>query len=148
MDRRITITSSNEETITFGRELGARLQAPCVVTLVGELGAGKTTLAKGLIHGIVGVAAETVTSPTFVMMNLYQKNDKEAYHFDLYRMKHPDEFVWQGFLDYFSRGGISIIEWSERIAPLLPEERIEIELFHQECSDQRKICVKCHERML
>lgn len=123
-DRRIT--RSAEETISFGAAFGASLKPNTVLCLFGELGAGKTTFIKGVVQGATGIAPEQVVSPTFVYLNIYGN----VYHFDLYRLHDCDEFLSLGFEDYFFAGGICCIEWSERIAPILPEGAIYVTLSH------------------
>lgn len=124
-DRRI-ITDSSEETLIFGANLGKELPSGSILCLFGELGAGKTTLVKGIVHGRTGIAPESVVSPTFVYLNIYDS----IYHFDLYRLQGADEFLSLGFEEYFFAGGICCIEWSERICSLLPKEAVHITLSH------------------
>lgn len=123
--------NSESETIAVGIELGKALSANQVVCLFGDLGAGKTTLAKGIVMGAAGIATENVNSPTFVYLNIYQGHPLTVYHFDLYRLKDCDEFLSMGFDEYFSAGGVCCVEWSERIAPLVPDDYIKITLVHQ-----------------
>jgi len=120
------ITHSAEETVAFGAEFGKTLKPNAVLCLFGELGAGKTTFVKGVVQGITGVAPEKVVSPTFVYLNLYDT----VYHFDLYRLHDCDEFLSLGFEEYFFAGGVCCIEWSERIAPILPEGALFVTLSH------------------
>ncbi len=123
---RRSITRRAEETVAFGALLGKNLEPNAVVCLFGELGAGKTTFVKGLVQGRTSVAPEHVVSPTFVYLNIYDT----VYHFDLYRLHDADEFLSMGFDEYFYLGGICCIEWSERIAPIIPEGAIHVTLSH------------------
>lgn len=126
-DRRI-VTHCTKETIDFGFEFGKTLEPNTVLCLSGELGSGKTTLIKGIIQGITGIAPEKVLSPTFVYLNVYDK----VYHFDLYRLCSYEEFLSLGFEEYLFSGGICCIEWSERIASIIPKNALFITLSHLE----------------
>ena len=114
------------------RELGARLAQILsigdVVALLGDLGAGKTTLARGLIQSVLG-ENEPVPSPTFTLVQTYEREEEAAsiYHFDLYRLSHPEELVELGWEDAFSTG-ISLVEWPERAGDSLPETALWLEL--------------------
>lgn len=124
-------SSSDAETIAIGVEIGKTLLPNSVISLSGDLGAGKTTFVKGVVSGACGVAVEQVNSPTFVYLNLYTGNQQTVYHFDLYRLKDSDEFLSMGFDEYLFAGGICCVEWSERIASLLPRSCINITLLHR-----------------
>ena len=112
-------TSSPEETIAFGRELAAGLTPPALVLLYGELGAGKTTLAKGLVAGLGAAQEDEVTSPTFVMVQQYERagTGQRVYHVDLYRVERPGEFESLGLEDLLAEDAIVLVEWPERLAP-------------------------------
>ncbi len=129
MGRNRRVTLSAEETLAWGVELGKNFHPNQVVCFFGELGAGKTTLIKGIAHGATGIPFEQVCSPTFTYLHIYEER---LFHFDLYRLQGVDEFLSLGFEEYFFAGGISCIEWSERIAPLLPSDAIHIKLSHRE----------------
>jgi tRNA threonylcarbamoyladenosine biosynthesis protein TsaE len=120
---------SAEETFHLGYSLGENLPENCIVCFFGHLGVGKTTFIKGLAQGAAGTAPEHVSSPTFVYLNIYQ-GTKTIYHFDLYRLRDIDEFLSMGFDELFFAGGICCLEWSERIASLLPENCIRVEMEH------------------
>lgn len=124
-NRRI-VTHSAEETLAFGATFGSSLESNTIVCLFGELGAGKTTFVKGVVKGLTGITPQKVVSPTFVYLNIYDN----VYHFDLYRLQDCDEFLSLGFEDYLTAGGICCIEWSERIAPILPEGALTVTLSH------------------
>lgn len=127
-------TFSSAETEELGFELGALLPKNSVICFFGELGAGKTTLIKGIAKKVGEIPSEKVTSPTFVYLNIYNDEDnvltKPVFHFDLYRLSNADEFLHMGFEEYFSADGICLIEWSERIEDILPQSRICITLNH------------------
>ena len=110
----------------LARALAPLLEAGDVVALSGELGAGKTRLARGLIGALTG-AAEEVPSPTFTLVQSYDPPKGTLWHFDLYRLTRPEEAYELGIEEAFA-GGISVIEWPERLGRLLPAERLEIAL--------------------
>ncbi len=122
-------TESPEETSAFGAQLAALLQPGDVVALYGDLGAGKTHLAKG-ICGALGIPEAEVTSPTFTLINEYAGRCLTVYHFDAYRIRSEAEFYELGFEDYFYGDGICLVEWPERVASLLPEDCLRLRLSH------------------
>lgn len=133
------LTESAEETIALGRRVGASAPAGSVICLSGDLGAGKTTFVKGVVEGSVGCGSEKVSSPTFTYLNIYE-GESVIYHFDLYRIGDAEDFLEMGFDEYLSAGGISCIEWSERIADYLPPDAIMVTLAHCE-EGKREIVV-------
>lgn len=136
MGRDGRILKSREETIAFGQTLGRSLEPNAVLCFFGDLGAGKTTLIKGVVHGVTGLSPEEVTSPTFAYLNIYG-NELPVYHFDLYRLSELDEFLSLGFEEYLFAGGVTCIEWSEKIAPILPKDAIKLFLFHESETTRR-----------
>lgn len=116
-----------EETAQLGRSLGKHLFPGAVIALNGNLGAGKTFLTRSIAEGLDAVNLAQVTSPTFVLIQEYEAR-LPIYHFDAYRLKSTQEFEDLGALEYLSGHGVCIIEWAERIAPLLPREHLLIEL--------------------
>jgi len=122
-------SESESDTHAFGRELGKKLLPNTVLALFGDLGAGKTTLIKGIGEGL-NYKKSDISSPTFSILNIYNSEKYEFYHFDLYRLKDAQDFISMGFDDYFFCGGICCIEWPERILPLLPNTTIRIYLKH------------------
>jgi len=123
-----TFTSHAEaDTECLGAGLAEVLPAGCVVGLFGALGAGKTRLVQAVARGM-GVAAGVVTSPTFVLLHQYLQGRLPIYHFDAYRLHDDDEFLELGPEEYFSAGGITLIEWAERVSRCLPTERLEIRI--------------------
>lgn len=126
MESRIFHTRSEEETIALGRRLGSEI-ADGVVLLIGNLGAGKTTLAKGIVEGRNGTPADEVSSPTFTLIHQYG-HDVPVYHIDLYRLDEMREVEGLGLEELFASGSVILLEWAERFPALLPRERTEIRL--------------------
>jgi tRNA threonylcarbamoyladenosine biosynthesis protein TsaE len=122
---RIFHTQSEEETIAAGEKLAAELLPKAVVLLIGNLGAGKTTLAKGIVKGLGAAQPDEVSSPTFTLIHEYSPS---VYHIDLYRLDHEDQVATLGLDEIFDRTAVVLIEWGERFPRLMPEERIEIRL--------------------
>jgi tRNA threonylcarbamoyladenosine biosynthesis protein TsaE len=120
-----------------GKEIARLLKPSMIVALFGDLGAGKTTLIKGIVHALTQRATEEVCSPTYTYLNIYE-GTCPIYHFDLYRLNHLDAFLHLGFDEYFCAGGVCCIEWSERIAPILPPHALHVNIEHME-SERRKI---------
>lgn len=106
------------DTVRFGSQLAAVVHAGLVVYLRGELGAGKTTLARGLLQGL-GVQ-ERVKSPTFTLVEPYNISSLYLYHFDFYRLRSHDEWIDAGFRDCFNREALCLVEWPEKAGPGLP----------------------------
>ena len=125
MKSRIFQTRSEEDTIALGEKLAAELPAKAVVLLIGNLGAGKTTLAKGIVTGLGVADPVEVSSPTFTLIHEYSP---VVYHIDLYRLETPAEVATLGLDEIFDRDAVVLIEWGEKFLPMLPEERIEIRL--------------------
>jgi tRNA threonylcarbamoyladenosine biosynthesis protein TsaE len=119
-------TSSEAETIELGRRIAAGLPRKCVVLLIGNLGAGKTTIAKGIAEGLGAAVADEVASPTFTLIHEY--GDGRLYHIDLYRLEEAREVETLGLDELFDREAVVLIEWGERFPQLLPAERMEIRL--------------------
>ena len=117
-------TASPEETISLGREIGRRLRGGDVIAYRGGLGAGKTTITRGISEGL-GLADE-VTSPTFALVNEYRKKDCKLslIHFDMYRITSGEDLETTGFYDYMDDDAVLAVEWSESIVDELPESCI------------------------
>ena len=113
------------ETRQWGEALGARLQPGQVVALIGDLGAGKTTLTQAIARGL-GVTAP-VTSPTFTLIHEYAGRIA-LFHFDAYRLERPGEMADLGFDEYLEREGVVVVEWADRVLPLLPVEHLTLTL--------------------
>jgi tRNA threonylcarbamoyladenosine biosynthesis protein TsaE len=119
-------TSSEEETVELGRTIAQTLPKKACVLLIGNLGAGKTTLAKGLIQGLGVAQPEEVASPTFTLIHEY--GEGRVYHIDLYRLDKPEQVATLGLDDIFDKEAVVFIEWGERFPELLPAARMEIRL--------------------
>ena len=119
------LTHSEEETIALGERIAAELPSKAVVLLIGNLGAGKTTLAKGIVKGLGAASPEEVASPTFTLIHEY---GDRVYHVDLYRLETEAQLATLGLEELFDRDAIVLIEWGERFPALMPAERIEIRL--------------------
>lgn len=131
-------TASEAETIALGERLARELPRRGVVLLIGNLGAGKTTLAKGIVNGLGAAAADDVSSPTFTLIHEY--GGGRVYHVDLYRLDEPRQVATLGLDEIFERDGLVLIEWGERFPQLLPAERIEIRI-RTLAEDEREIDV-------
>jgi len=116
---------SESETLELGRRLGASAAPGTVYGLYGELGTGKTILAKGIALGL-GIT-EDITSPTFTLLEIYP-GPLPLYHFDLYRIEDPREFDNLGFDEYLEGDGVSVIEWADRAGSALPPETITVSI--------------------
>ena len=125
MKSRIFHTQSEEDTVALGEKLAAELPAKAVVLLIGNLGAGKTTLAKGIVKGLGAAQPDEVSSPTFTLIHEYSPS---VYHIDLYRLDRQDQVATLGLDEIFDRNAVVLIEWGERFERLMPEDRIEIRL--------------------
>ena len=108
------ITNSPEETEALGAALGKRLPAGTVIAYRGDLGAGKTAFTRGLARGLG--CTDTVTSPTYTIVNEYVSGRIPLFHFDMYRLRSSDDLWDIGWEDYLERGGVCAVEWSENVA--------------------------------
>jgi len=122
------LTRSAEETIAFGRKLATDLSPPLIVLLRGDLGAGKTTLVKGIAEGFGAARADDVTSPTFTLVHEYRGPDVILYHVDLYRIDTQRELETLGLDDLRAPNRILLIEWGEKFPRLQREQNLEIAL--------------------
>lgn len=119
------VASDEPATRRLGAELGRVLQPGAVVALCGELGSGKTRLVQGIGQGL-GIPAEQIVSPTFVLIHEH-RGRLPLYHCDVYRIT-PEEFLDLGPDEYFEGDGITVIEWADRVARWLPQDRIEVRI--------------------
>ncbi len=117
-------TTSPEQTEKFGYELATSLCAGDVIALTGDLGAGKTCLTRGIAKGLGSTSH--VSSPTFTIVNEYEGGRLLLFHFDTYRLSGPDDFLMSGLDEYFFRDGVCVIEWSDIIEELLPQDTIKM----------------------
>jgi tRNA threonylcarbamoyladenosine biosynthesis protein TsaE len=121
-------THSSDETIALGRELAEILRPPKLVLLRGNLGAGKTTLVKGIAEAFRAASEEEVTSPTFTLIHEYHGPGVDIYHIDLYRVDSQRELETLGLDDLVSDNSILLIEWGEKFARFEQERDVEISL--------------------
>jgi tRNA threonylcarbamoyladenosine biosynthesis protein TsaE len=122
------ITHSAEETIALGRTLAELLTPPKLVLLRGDLGAGKTTLVKGIAEAFRAASAEDVTSPTFTLVHEYRGPRANLYHIDLYRIDTPRQLETLGLDDLITDNSVLLIEWGEKFARFERERDVEIAL--------------------
>lgn len=134
-------TNSREETYCIGKKMGLSAQRGQVITLIGDLGVGKTVFTQGFAEGI-GVT-EPVNSPTFTIVQIYDDGRIPFYHFDVYRIGDVDEMDEIGYEEYFYGDGVSIIEWADLIKEIIPKDaiRVEIEKDLSKGVDYRRITV-------
>ena len=157
MDDSEFVSHSSEETIAKGREIAAKLGPPVIVTLSGELGAGKTTLTKGIISGLGAAREEDVTSPTFTLVHLFHTGSQagfpigpgankqgpaacKVYHVDLYRIENFTDLESLGLEDALAEQAIVIIEWPDRFTFRTDWPRVDIRLEHAG-GDSRRIAI-------
>lgn len=126
--------------MAFGRELAADLRPPCLVLLKGDLGSGKTTLAKGIVAGMGAAREEEVTSPSFTLVHEYG-GDRKVFHVDLYRIEDSRELATLGLEELWSEDATVIVEWGEKLWDNAPAPRIIIQLEYRS-SEERRITVE------
>jgi tRNA threonylcarbamoyladenosine biosynthesis protein TsaE len=131
------VTYSSEETIARGREIGQQLKPPVLVLLSGDLGAGKTTLTKGIASGLGAAEEDEVTSPTFTLVHRYER-DSRVYHVDLYRIGDIRDLETLGLEDVFSEKAVVIVEWPDRLSLRTDWPTVRIYLEHVS-EDTRRI---------
>jgi tRNA threonylcarbamoyladenosine biosynthesis protein TsaE len=134
------VTHSPEETQALGRMLAGDLRPPCWVLLQGELGSGKTTLAKGIVCGLAAAQPDEVTSPSFTLVHEYG-HDNKVYHVDLYRIEDPRELATLGLEDLLAQRATTLVEWGERLGNDLPVPSLVVELEYLS-DEERRIRVK------
>ncbi len=126
---------SEADTDQLGAAFAAALQPSTVVALIGTLGAGKTRFVQA-VAGALGVPADEVTSPTFVLVNEYAEARLPVYHFDAYRLRDDDEFQQLGPDEYFDAEGVTFVEWADRVAESLPADHVRVEIEPQADGDR------------
>lgn len=131
------ITQNYTETENIAFELAQKLPYGSVVAMFGDLGAGKTAFTRGFARGM-GIGCD-VSSPTFALVNEYRDNGKTLYHFDMYRISGWDDLYSTGFFDYLDEGASLIIEWSENIEAVLPENHIRVTITKTDSENERII---------
>ena len=138
----VTETRSPEETYELGRKIGLQARPGQVYTLTGDLGVGKTVFTQGVAAGL-GIT-EPVSSPTFMIVQVYEEGRLPFYHFDVYRIGDIEEMEEIGYDDYFFGKGICLIEWAELIEEILPDDRISITIEKnlEQGFDYRRITVE------
>ncbi|MBF0323120.1 MAG: tRNA (adenosine(37)-N6)-threonylcarbamoyltransferase complex ATPase subunit type 1 TsaE, partial [Magnetococcales bacterium] len=113
------------QTEAFGAGWAQILEPGAILLLFGDLGAGKTVFARGIIRALHGIDEDLlVTSPTFTLMNPYLDGRLPVHHFDLYRLAEPEDLVWIGAEESFDTPGISLIEWPERGGEHIPDDHL------------------------
>jgi tRNA threonylcarbamoyladenosine biosynthesis protein TsaE len=137
---RTVITHSAAETIEFGRTLAAHLRPPRLVLLSGDLGAGKTTLAKGIAEGFQAASQEDITSPTFTLVHEYRGREVVLYHIDLYRVDTLRELETLGLDDLVEPNSVLLLEWGEKFVRFQRERDVEVRL-ERMGEDERRITI-------
>jgi len=132
-------SDSEQQTVVLGERLARELPARGVVLLIGELGAGKTTLAKGLVSGFGAAPPEEVASPTFTLVHEYGVRPR-VYHVDLYRIERADELESVGLDELLERDALMLVEWGEKFPGFWPQNRVEIHV-RRLTDDRREIRV-------
>ncbi|MBC8106284.1 MAG: tRNA (adenosine(37)-N6)-threonylcarbamoyltransferase complex ATPase subunit type 1 TsaE [Anaerolineae bacterium] len=122
-------SNSVRETEQIAIKLAATLRGGECIALNGELGAGKTQFVRGLLKGLGG-EARSVSSPTFVLLNVYETGRLKLFHLDAYRVHGSEDFESIGFTELLEQGGVVVVEWAERVAALLPANRLSVNIEH------------------
>lgn len=134
-------SENEDDTLKTGEKIGKLLKKGMVVTLSGDLGVGKTVMAKGIAKGL-GVEAR-VTSPTFNIVKEYKGREKLC-HFDVYRISDPEEMFEIGFGEYIAGGAVCLIEWAEMIEEILPADRLSVNILRTD-DEKREIVLAAPE---
>jgi tRNA threonylcarbamoyladenosine biosynthesis protein TsaE len=137
---RIVVTHSAAETVDLGRALADELAPPRLVVLTGDLGAGKTTLVKGIAEGFSAASQEDVTSPTFTLIHEYRGPEAVVYHIDLYRVDTQRELDTLGLDDLFAPNSVILLEWGEKFARFEAERDVEIRI-ERTGDEERRITI-------
>lgn len=132
-------TQSEEASERMAGKLAKHVTPGLVILLNGELGAGKSVMARGIIRGL-GVEEAYITSPTFTLLNIYTEGRIPVYHFDLYRLNHPEAFAAIGAEEYLEGEGVVLAEWAEKGGDWVPYDHLSITLeYHALMPEQRHI---------
>lgn len=133
----IEATLANEQqTEALGRYLAQQLEPPCVIYLQGELGAGKTTLVRGLLRGLGHLGS--TKSPTYTLVEPYELAQCQVFHFDLYRLADPEELEYIGIREYQSQDAMLIFEWPDKGQGMIPKADLVIQLAYQELANKEQ----------
>lgn len=134
--------ATEQKTLELGARLASHCSSPCTIFLEGDLGAGKTTLVRGFLQGLgfTGI----VKSPTYTLVEPYEKQGKHIFHFDLYRLHDPEELTYIGIADYFATPCISLIEWPERARQQLPSP--DLSCYIRAAFSGRQILLTAHSK--
>ncbi len=135
-------THSADETIALGRELAKTLQPPRLVLLRGDLGAGKTTLVKGIAEGFRAASQQDVTSPTFTLVHEYRGSNVNVYHIDLYRVDTPRQLETLGLDDLIANDSVLLIEWGEKFPRFSRDRDVEISIERSGDTDRRFVIIE------
>jgi len=138
LDRGAPRSPDRDTLDAWGRAVGAALPRPVVITLSGDLGAGKTTLARALCAGLGVANLEEVTSPTFSLIQQYEAPRGPVTHVDLYRLRSDAELEALGWDELVATAPVLLIEWPERAAATLPRDTIAIQLTHDPADSERR----------
>lgn len=131
------LTLDENELRRWGRDLGGAIQAPLLISLTGELGAGKTTLAQSICEGY-GVL-ESVTSPTYALVHMYEAEKSPVYHVDLYRLDNEVQLTNIGWDDILGERAVVIVEWPERAGERIPADHLHIDLEYLADDQNRRV---------
>ena len=136
-----TILYSIDDVASIAKKMIAACDCIQILTLSGQVGAGKTTLAKEIIHLLTKTPLDTISSPTYCYLNTYQLHDKTVQHLDLYRIADLDTFTSLGLSEEIQNSTLSIIEWPEILAPILEEKNtLNISLHHESFTHRSLHC--------
>ncbi len=134
------ISNSEQQTRDFAAQLAKHLPSGAIVCLFGDLGAGKTTFVKGLARGMT-IKPQEVTSPSYVLMHIYEGRPMSLFHFDLYRLEDLIEIEMIGYDEFLYGNDVSVIEWAERLQDAMPAEYLAVTICHRR-ENQRSLKVK------